>query len=79
MVRGAHVKKAETQETNKTLGTPNKSAILATETLKLILKKLPEAARKAFKVPDIPRNLIASCELVDAGYGVHLYKHSAEI
>ena len=28
---------------------------------------------------DGPHNLIAACELADAGCGVHLYKHSAEI
>ena len=50
-----------------------------TETLELLLKKIPEAARKAFRVPDIPHNLIAPYELVDAGCGFHLYKHSAEI
>ena len=79
MEGGAHVKKSETQETNKTLGTPNKAAIVTTETLNLLLKKLPEAARKSFRVPDIPHNLFAACGLVDAGCGVHLYKHSAEI
>ena len=55
------------------------AAIVTTETLELLLKKLPEAARKAFRVPDTPHNLIAACELVDAGCAVHLYKHSAEI
>ena len=79
MGRGAHVKISETQETNKILGTPNKAAIVATETLELMLKKLPKSTRKAFRVPDIPHNLISACELVDAGCGVHLYKHSAEI
>ena len=39
MGRGAHVKKSENQETKKTLGTPNKSAIVTTETLKLLLKR----------------------------------------
>ena len=76
---GAHVKISETQETNKTIGTPNKDVIVMTETLELLLKKIPETARKAFRVPDIPQKLIAACELVDAGCGVHLYKHSAEI
>ena len=50
---GAHVKKAETQEKNKTPGTPNKTAIVTTETLELLLKKLPEAARKALRVPRV--------------------------
>ena len=66
MGRGKHVKKSETQETNKTLGTPNKAEIVTTDTLELLLKKLLVAARKAFRVPDIPHNLIAVCELVDA-------------
>ena len=79
MGRGLHVKISEEQETNKILGTPNKVAIVTTETLELMLKKLPKAARKAFRVPDIPHNLIAACELAGAGCGVHLYKHSAEI
>ena len=76
MGRGTHVKISETQETNKILGTPNKAAIVTTETLELLLKKLTKAARKAFRVPDIPHNLIADCELVDAVCGIHLYKHS---
>ena len=79
MGRGAHVNISEEQETNKILGTPNKAAIVTTETLELMLKKLPKAARKAFRVPDIPHDLIADCELSDAGCGVHMYKHSAEI
>ena len=36
MGHGTHVKKSETQETNKTLGTPNKSTIVTTETLELL-------------------------------------------
>ena len=70
MGRGAHVNISETQETNKILGTPNKAAIMTTETLKLLLKKLPKAARKAFRVQEIPHKLIAECKLVDAGCGV---------
>ena len=72
MGRGAHVKIYEEQETNKILGTPTKAEIVTTETLELMLKKLPKSARKAFRVPDIPHNLIVAC-------GFHLYKHSAEI
>ena len=77
--RGAHVKISEEQETNKILGTPTKAAIVTTENLELMLKKSPKAARKAFRVPDTPHNLITACELADAGCGVHLYKYSAEI
>ena len=79
MGRGAHVNISETQEINKILGIPNKAAIVTTETLELLLKKLPKAARNAFRVTYIPHNLITACELVNAGFGVHLYKQSAEI
>ena len=52
---------------------------MTTETLELLLSKLPEAARKAFRVPDIPDNLIAGSKLVDAGFSIKFYKHGVEI
>ena len=52
---------------------------MTTETLELLLSKLPEAARKAFQVPEIPHNLIAGGELVNAGCSIHFYKHGSEI
>ena len=73
MGRGAHVKISEEQETNKILGTLTKAAIATTETLELMLKKLPKAARKAFRVPEIPHNLVAAYDIADAGCGVHIY------
>ena len=79
MGRDAHVKISEEQETNKILGAPTKAAIVTTETLELMVKKLPKSARKAFRVPYIPHNLIASYELAYAGCGFHLYKNIAEI
>ena len=78
MGHGAHVKISEEQEANKILGPPNKAAIVTTKILELLLKKLPKAARKSFRVPDIPHNLIAACELVDAGCGFHMYITSHE-
>ena len=52
---------------------------MTTETLELQLSKLPEATRIAFRVLDIPHNLISGGELVDAGCSIHFYKHGAEI
>ena len=52
---------------------------MTTETLELLLSKLPEASRKAFRVPDIPHNLIAGGELVDTGFRIHFYNNEAEI
>ena len=67
MGRNAACRRATIQEKNHTLGTPSKTTILTTETIELLLIKLPEAARKDFRVPDSPHNLIAGGELVDAG------------
>ena len=36
-------------------------------------KKLPITAKRAFLVKDIPHNLVAVSELVDAGYIIHLF------
>ena len=40
---------------------------MTTETLNLLLDKLPEQARKAHRVPKIAHNLIAVAALCDAG------------
>ena len=72
--RDAICKRAAVQEPNVTLGTPPKDNIVTTQTLELLLAKLPITARRAFRVPDIPHNLMAGAELVDAGCGLHLYK-----
>ena len=47
--------------------------IYTTQSLLLRLKKLPHAAKRAFLVKDIPHNLVAVSELVDAGCSVHMY------
>ena len=65
---------AETQEPNFPLGTPAKVPIYTTETLKLKLKKLPEKARRAFRVADAPHNLVSVAELADADCHVHIHK-----
>ena len=52
---------------------------MTTETLELLLSKLPESARKYFMVPNIPHNLISEGKLVDAGCSIYFYKHGAEI
>ena len=45
----------------------------------MLLQNLPSAARQAFRVPDIPHNLIVASKLADAGCGIHHYKHYGEI
>ena len=77
--KSAIAKVAETQLPKITLNTPAGIPITTTETLELDLPKLPAKARTAYRVPEIPHSLIAAAELVDAGCGVHLYKHHCEV
>ena len=53
--------------------------IYTTETLELRLNKLPLKARREFRVPAIPHNLVAVSELVDAGCSVHLHPWGFDI
>ena len=75
----AKCNQAATQLPNITLGTPSGNSITTTKTLELDLSKLPKKARTAYRVPNIPHNLIAAAELCDAGYGVHLYQYHCEV
>ena len=47
--------------------------------MELLLHKLPKKARLAFLVKDVPHNLVAVAELVDAGCSVHLYTWGFDI
>ena len=53
--------------------------MMTTETLRLLLSKLPEKARRAYRVPNIAHNLIAVAALCDAGCEVRFYKHGVDI
>ena len=73
MCKEAAADVAAKQEPNISLGTPSHVPIHTTKTLELRLRKLPEKARKAFRVADVPHNLVAVATLVDAGCSVHIY------
>ena len=77
--RDAKCKISPTQLPNISLNTPSHVPITTTKTLELLLHKLPLQARKAFLVEDIPHNLVAVAELVDAGCSVHLYAWGFDI
>ena len=70
---------AKLQEHAKQLGIPDGNTMMTTETLRLLLQKLPEAARKAYRVPKIAHNLIAVAALCDAGCEVRFFKHGVTI
>ena len=79
MGKHAECKIAEIQEPPIYLNTPSQVPIATEQTLELLLKKLPPDARRAFRVPNVPHNLIAAAELADAGCHIHLHKHGCSI
>ena len=70
---------AAVQENSKILGTPNGASVSTTQTVELLLPKLPLAARKAYRVPNIAHNLVAVSELCDPDCSVYFHKHGVEI
>ena len=75
----AKCKVADTQEPNISLGTPSHVPIRTSKTMEFFLHKLPKKARRAFLVDDVPHNLVAVAELVDAGCSVHFYSWGFDI
>ena len=53
--------------------------INTSKTLELCLGRLPRKAREAFRVDDVPHNLVAVATLVDAGCSVHMYYWGFEV
>ena len=70
---------AQNQKPNFALNTPSHVPIHTSKTLELRLKKLPQKAREAFRVDNIPHNLVAVSTLVDAGCGVYLHHWGFEV
>lgn len=64
--QGAPAIKAPTQEPTKSVTQP-KGNLLTTETLLLLLNKLPSSTRISHHAPGITNNLLAVSNLVDAG------------
>ena len=65
---------APLKESNKHLTITNGDRIKTTETIELLLNKLPIAARRAYQIPDIHNNLLAVCELCDTGCDVNFHR-----
>ena len=64
---------------NFTLHTPSHVPIYTSKTLELRMKKLPQKARKAFRVDDVPHNMVTVATLVDAGCSVDMYYWGFEV
>ena len=70
---------ASTQKPNISLNTPSQVPIYTSSTLELKLNRLLLKARQAFRVGNIPHNLVAVSTLVDAGCSVHFYHWGFDI
>jgi hypothetical protein len=76
--QGAPAIKAPTQEPTKSVTQP-KGNLLTTETLLLLLNKLPSSARIAHCAPGITNNLLAASNLVDAGCEIFFQRTGCEV
>ena len=70
---------ATIQQPNLSLNTPSQVPIFTSSTLKLKLNRLLMKALQAFRVGNIPHNLVAVSTLVDAGCSVHFYHWGFDI
>ena len=70
---------AQHQKPNFALNTPSHVPIHTSKTLELRLNRLPQKAREAFRVDNIPHNLVAVATLVDAGCGVYMHYWGFEV
>eukprot|EP00804_Cyclotella_cryptica_P013267 CCRYP_007042-RA/>CCRYP_007042-RA protein AED:0.32 eAED:0.32 QI:0/0/0/1/0/0.33/3/0/993 len=75
---GAPAHKASTQTSAKTVTQPN-GTLLTTETLLLLLNKLPANAQTAHRSTGISNNLLAASELVDAGCEIFFHSTGCEV
>ena len=75
---GAPAYKASTQTSAKTVTQPN-GTLLTTDTLLLMLNKLPATAQIAHRSPGISNNLLAASELVDAGCEIFFHSTGCEV
>ena len=75
----AKAKLAAIQETSKMLLIPNGADMKTTKTLELLLHRLPHRARRSFRCPGITNNLLAVCELCDAGCTVTFREHGCDV
>ena len=70
---------AKVQDVARELGVPNGDQLTTTETLDLLLDKLPPEARKAFRVPGLRHNLLAVATFCNAGCTVTFTKHGVYV
>ena len=73
MGKEANCPKAKVQEPNLSLGTPSNVPVHNTETLELPTRKLSQAAKRAYRLKEIPHSIMAVAKLCDAECGVHAF------
>ena len=75
----ATARRAKLQQLSKSLSIPNGASMKTTETLDLLLEKLPPAARVTHRCPVITNNLLAVATLCNAGCNVLFTENSVEV
>jgi hypothetical protein len=75
---GAPATRTTTQDTTKSVIQP-KGTLTTTETLQLLLNKLPTSACTAHRSPGITNNLLAASELADAGCELFFHNTGCEV
>ena len=71
--------RAKIQEIEKSLSIPNGATMKTTETLYLLLDKLPPTAGKAHKCLGITNNLLAVSTLCNAGCSILFLEHGIQV
>jgi hypothetical protein len=79
LASGAPSDKASAQLTPKSVMQPKGDRLFTTETLLLLLNKLPLEAREAHRAPGITNNLISAATLADAGCEIFFHKTGCEV
>jgi len=79
MTSTAPSKLAAIQLPTKTIIQPAGARMFTTNTLELLLNKLPKAAREAHEAPTLTNNLLSVSVLCDAGCDVWFHMHGCEI
>ena len=79
LANGAPSERANSQLTPKSVMQPKGDRLFTTETLLLLLNKVPLEAREAHRAPGITNNLISASALADAGCELFFHQTGCEV
>ena len=79
LANGAPSERANSQLTPKSVMQPKGDRLFTTETLLLLLNKVPLEAREAHRAPGITNNLLSASALADAGCELFFHQTGCEV